>query len=475
MYNPSLIKTSMYTRKENKMSFNVVGWILNPYVLMFVAVFTGLLFGKVKFGKFNFGVSGALFTGLLLGWVTLGYAKSIPEGSEEAFKIASKFIKAQVVQKEFFLIFLILFVAAVGLLAAKDMPIVLKKYGVKFVILGVIITFVGAAATYGMTFVFSGANPYQVSGVYTGALTSSPGLAAAVETAEEHSTRMVGLYPTLPNEEKAEMIARLTEHEGLTPENTPEFSEEQKIDYINNAKAGIGVGHAIGYPFGVLIVIIAVNFFPKIFGIDVAEEHAAFRREMDAAKDGVKVKEIKEVSFDLIAFSLACFFGYTIGKIQISMGPLGNFSLGSTGGVLIGSLILGYVGKIGFITFRMDSKILGYIRQLSLAFFLAIVGLRYGFKVFDAIVNGGVNLAIVSLVVGIVAMMVGFFIGRNLMGINWIMLSGAICGGMTSTPGLGAAIDAVDSDDPAAGYGATYPFALLGMVIFTIILHNLPM
>lgn len=46
---------------------------------------------------------------------------------------------------------------------------------------------------------------------------------------------------------------------------------------------------------------------------------------------------------------------------------------------------------------------------------------------------------------------------------------------MTSTPGLGAAVDALDSDDPAAGYGATYPFALLTKVILVIVLHKLPM
>jgi putative transport protein len=123
----------------------------------------------------------------------------------------------------------------------------------------------------------------------------------------------------------------------------------------------------------------------------------------------------------------------------------------------------------------MNSKVLGVVRQLALAFFLAIVGLRYGYKVFAAISGDGWMLAVVSLVVGVVAMMIGFVLGRYVFKINWIMLSGAICGGMTSTPGLGAAIDAVDSDDPAAGYGATYPFALLGMVIFTIILHKLPM
>jgi putative transport protein len=123
----------------------------------------------------------------------------------------------------------------------------------------------------------------------------------------------------------------------------------------------------------------------------------------------------------------------------------------------------------------MNSKILGIVRQLSLAFFLAIVGLRYGFGVFDALVNNGLILAAVSLVVGLIAMMIGFFIGKYIFNINWIMLSGALCGGMTSTPGLGAAVDAIGTDDPAAGYGATYPFALIGMVLFTIILHGLPM
>lgn len=456
------------------MAFDVIGWLLDPYILMFVAVFSGLLFGKIKFAKFNFGVSGALFTGLLLGWLALGYANRIEEGAA-GFKSAQTLIKVGVIPKEFFNIFLILFVAAVGLLAAKDMAAVLKKYGMKFIVLGIIITAVGAAANYGLTFVRPGVNPYEVSGVYTGALTSSPGLAAAIETATAHSTEAVAEYASLSDAEKDKMLSRLTGAEGLTSADVPELSDEQKAQYIKDAQAGIGVGHAIGYPFGVLIVIIAMNFFPKIFNINIEDEYVIFRREMAEAKGDSGGREIPEVQFDLIAFSVACFLGYTLGLVKIHMGFLGDFSLGSTGGVLIGSLILGYVGKIGPLNFRMNSKVLGVVRQLSLAFFLGIVGLRYGFKVFDAVLGGGWWLAVVSLVVGTVAMMVGFIIGKYVFKINWIMLSGAICGGMTSTPGLGAAIDALDSDDPAAGYGATYPFALLGMVIFTIILHKLPM
>ncbi|MCT4605461.1 MAG: hypothetical protein N4A64_05020 [Marinisporobacter sp.] len=460
------------------MKFDVVAWITNPFVLIFVAVFTGMLFGKIKFGKFNFGVSGTLFSGLLIGWWVLKYAKGF--GEEDAgFKAASKLIKSGVIDKNFFFLFLILFVAAVGLLAAKDMGAVLKKYGAKFVILGFLITCLGATATYGMTLLSPAlglsSNPYEISGVYTGALTSSPGLAADIETAKGHATHKAEIYDAMTDAEKAKILYVLDSEGGLTPENTPILSDEQKEQLVKNAEAGIGVGHAIGYPFGVLIVIIAVNFFPKIFGMDVEKEQKIFREEMTAAKVAAGGKEIQETSFDLIAFAVACFFGYTIGKIKIVLPYLGDFSLGSTGGVLVGSLILGHIGKIGFINFRMNNKILGVVRQLSLAFFLAIVGLRYGFKVFDALLGAGWYLAVVSLVVGVVAMTIGFFVGRYMLGINWIMLSGAICGGMTSTPGLGAAVDAIGSDDLAAGYGATYPFALLGMVIFTIILHNLPM
>ncbi|QZY54718.1 hypothetical protein [Crassaminicella profunda] len=457
------------------MKFDLVAWITNPFILMFIAVFTGLVFGKIKFGKFNFGISGTLFSGLLIGWWVLGYAKGFNEG-EVGYKSAQKLINSGVVGKDFFILFLVLFVAAVGLLAAKDMGTVLRRYGAKFVLLGFLITFLGAAATYGMTVISNEANPYEVSGVYTGALTSSPGLAAAIETAKGHSTDWVEKYETLSNKEKVRFLKLLDETGTLTPENTPNLTEEQKTQFVRNAEAGIGVGHAIGYPFGVIIVIIAVNFFPRIFGIDANKELKELRDEMSQARrEAAATTEIEETSFDLMAFSVACFLGYTIGKIKIFLGPLGYFSLGSTGGVLIGSLILGYIGKIGFMNFRMNNKILGVIRQLALAFFLAIVGLRYGFKVFDALLGTGWYLAIVGLVVGAVAMILGFFIGRYIFKINWIMLSGAICGGMTSTPGLGAAIDAVGCDDPAAGYGATYPFALLGMVIFTIILHNMPM
>ena len=300
----------------------------------------------------------------LLGWVAFKYASGIPENGG-AYESAQSLLDCGVIPSEFFDIFLILFVAAVGLLAAKDMGVVLRKYGAKFVILGLIITFSSAATTYIATWFSKDANTYEVSGVYTGALTSSPGLAAAIETARGHATDKTVHYETMTDEEKVKFLQMAGVDEKDIPKdvNTFKLTDEIKQQFITNAEASIGAGHAIGYPFGVFIVILAVNFFPSIFKIDVAKERLQYRKELEEAKKASKGKEIPETKFDMIGFTIACIFGYLIGNINIYLPFIGYFSLGSTGGVLIGSLIVGYIGKIGKISFRMDGKILGIIRM----------------------------------------------------------------------------------------------------------------
>jgi len=325
---------------------------------------------------------------------------------------------------------------------------------------------------YSMTFILPGLNSYEVAGVYIGALTSSPDLAAALESAREHAIQVVEDYDSLTESKKRKILNLLNESQKVDAIDS--LNVDQKGQYINSAEAGIGIGHSVGYPFGVLIVIFAVNAIPLLFKINIEKERKIFVKEISETRRNPSINyKHANVYFDLTAFIVACLLGYTLGKLKFYLGPLGNIGLGSTGGVLSTSLILGHMGHIGFLCFRMDHKILGVIREISLAFFLAIVGLRYGFYAFNALSGSGVYLVVTALVVGFLAITFGYLVGRYVFKINWILLSGALCGGMTSTPGLGAAIVAVGSDEPAAGYGAIYPFALLGMVIFSILLHNL--
>ncbi len=459
------------------MKFNIIGTVTNPFVLIFFTASLGLLLGRIRFVKFNIGTSGTLFAGLIIGWGIHEFSARIVEKGQEAagYAAASKLIHDGVVTTFLFDFSLILFVAAVGLLAAKDMLAVLKKYGGKFIILGILITFVGALGTYGATYLIDDANPYEIAGVYTGALTSSPGLGAALESVKSQAIDYADNYDSYPANVKKDILRMIDPSGELSPENTTTLTREQRETYIINAEAGVGVGHAIGYPFGVLIVIFAVNFFAGIFRIDVEDEKKKFAAEMDEIRKSEKGKQIAQTPFSMVAFTLTCLIGYLVGSIEIYLGPIGFFNLGATGGVLIMGLVLGYIGKIGPVSFRIDPKALNIIRDIGLSLFLSIVGLKYGFRAFDALLESGIALALTSVVVGSLAILAGFFVGRYVFKLNWIMLVGTICGGMTSTPGLGAAVDAIGSDDPAAGYGATYPFALLGVIIFSILLHKVPL
>ena len=418
------------------MKFDLISFLTNPFVPMFLATVTGLLLGKIKIGKFSFGQSGGLFTGIFIGWLLYSkycvkfmldpnnLSKGLIKGAP---KYAVEYLANGVVSSSFFTFTLILFIAAVGLLAAKDLAKVVRKYGARFIVLGAIITGTGALMVYLATLVFHGQNHFALAGVYTGALTSSPGLAAALEA-------------------------------------TAKYGKE--------AQAQVGLGHAIGYAPGVLMIIVVMNFFPVIFRIDLEKEKERFKLEMGTYdKKEVKEKNIKEVGMDVVSFITVCLVGYFVGSINIYLPFVKWFSLGATGGVLIMSLVLGHIGKIGPLTFRMNTGVLSAIRDISLSLFLAIVGLEYGYQTISALGGSGATLALISFGAGLIAMTVGYLVGRYIFKMNWIILAGAMCGGATSTPGLGAAIDSTKTDEVAAGYGATYPFALLCKVIFVIILH----
>ena len=121
----------------------------------------------------------------------------------------------------------------------------------------------------------------------------------------------------------------------------------------------------------------------------------------------------------------------------------------------------------------MDSKALGIMYQMGLTFFMAVVGLRYGYDVVTSLMGSGLALAVAAIFVEMTAVLVSFFIGRKLFGLNWIILSGAIAGGCTSAPGLGAAISSIGSEEPTAGYGAAQPFAILANVLLATIFFNI--
>ena len=65
----------------------------------------------------------------------------------------------------------------------------------------------------------------------------------------------------------------------------------------------------------------------------------------------------------------------------------------------------------------------------------------------------------------ILPMFVGYFFAAKVLKLSVLNNLGSICGGMTSTPALGTLIRVAGTDDVASAYAATYPVALVMVVL----------
>ena len=65
----------------------------------------------------------------------------------------------------------------------------------------------------------------------------------------------------------------------------------------------------------------------------------------------------------------------------------------------------------------------------------------------------------------LVPMFVGYLFASKVLKLSVFNNLGSICGGMTSTPALGTLIRVAGSDDVASAYAATYPVALVMVVL----------
>lgn len=170
--------------------------------------------------------------------------------------------------------------------------------------------------------------------------------------------------------------------------------------------------------------------------------------------------------FGFAAFAFIVIVGVFLGAIRIPLTPNGlsgiTFSLTITGGVLISGLVFSYFGHIGPISLAVKKQVLELFREFGLVMFLVGTGIPAGsnfISYFRPV------YFLFGVVITIMPMAAGYFPGRKLMKLPVLSCLGAITGGMTSTPALGTLIRTTGSDEGAASYASTYPFALLCVVL----------
>lgn len=314
---------------------------------------------------------------------------------------------------------LILFVTSVGLIAGPNFFRNFKINAKSYILLGVVIILAGALTCFAAVKLLGVASDVS-AGLLAGALTSTPGLGAAKEA----------------------------------------------VDVAGNASAG----YSIAYIFGVVGVVLFVQIVPKLLKVDMDAERAKFTAASDVKLSNQNKKLLELDSMGFCALAITIVLGIFLAKLKI-----GNFSLGTSGGPLIMGLMIGHFGKVGPVSLTVQKSVLKSVRELGLVLFLLGAGVEGGAGFIDCLAeNGGIKLFLVGAVITLVPMLVGYFFARVVLKLDILNTLGSICGGMTSTPALGSLIRVAGTDDVASAYAATYPFALVCVVLACQLIGMLP-
>ncbi len=372
----------------------------------------GYLLGRITIKGVNLGTGGVFIVALIYGvFFYEPLAEQLSLGGIGPLSYAGNALK--IVEN----LGLILFVTSVGFIAGPKFFGNLKKNFKSYIMIGLIIIGAGALSCIGCIGIDKLLNPDRPSeniaamlvGLLSGSLTSTPAFSAAKDTVD----------------------ASL---EGL-----------------------VSVGHGIAYLFGVIGVVLFVQLIPKFCKANMDEERAKITSVSLVDEKKYDGKLIHMDEFGFMPFALAAVIGIFIGSLK-----LGNFSLTTTGGCLLASLVFGHFSRVGKISIMPNATTLKVFRELGLMLFLIGAGIAGGaefVKHFEAI------YFVYGVIMTVIPMFVGFFFAKFVLKLPLLNNLGSITGGMTSTPALGTLVNVSGTEDVASAYAATYPFSLIAVVI----------
>jgi putative transport protein len=148
--------------------------------------------------------------------------------------------------------------------------------------------------------------------------------------------------------------------------------------------------------------------------------------------------------------------------------------LGTSGGVLVMGLILGYLRSTYPVFGKLPAAAGWLLETLGLNAFIAIVGLGAGLSFISGLKTFGLPLLISGVVAVLVPHTLTLLIGKRFFpGINRGVLVGVCCGSGTNTPALLATQGAAQSKVPVLGYAVPYAIGNVLLIAWGPVLVNL--
>ena len=194
--------------------------------------------------------------------------------------------------------------------------------------------------------------------------------------------------------------------------------------------------------------------------------------DLDRAANAVgnSLKELSATHF--IPFFIGIVLGIALGTMPIAFPGLPQpVRLGLAGGPLIAALVLGRIGRIGPHVWHMPANTNLAFREFGIALFFAAVGLSAGTKFFQvAFSSTGIYWLLAGLSVTVLPLLLTGIIGRTILKLNFIDLSGLLAGSMTDPPALAFACNIAGSEAPTVSYATVYPLTTLLRILAAQIL-----
>ena len=393
---------------------------------VFAIIAIGFALGRITIKGISLGDAGVFIVALVYGCLFYDKIKAaLPGYDVNALKIVEN-------------LGLILFVTSVGFIAGPKFFGNLKRNFKSYVMMGLVIILSGGLSALLCVFIGKQVGGLEgkelvsmVVGLLSGSLTSTPAFSAAKQT-----------VATMENAEVLESL--------------------------------VTVGHGISYIVGVIGVVLFVQIVPKLMKANMETERALLTKGEEVVKKAPVLNLMHLDHLGFAAFALAACAGAFVGNIKVPLSSAGlsgtTFSLTVTGGCLLMGLVFGHFGRIGKLSIMPEAKTLSIFKELGLILFLVGAGIAGGAKFvqyFEVIYFG------YGIIMTVIPMIIGFFFAKYVLKLSLLNNLGSLTGGMTSTPALGTLINVAGTEDVAAAYAATYPVALIAIVLvsqFLIIL-----
>lgn len=185
---------------------------------------------------------------------------------------------------------------------------------------------------------------------------------------------------------------------------------------------------------------------------------------------GDSVKDLNQTQ--VVSIFIGIVLGIVVGSIPFSLpGVPVPIKLGLAGGPLLVAIFLSHTGRIGPFVWHMPQNANILLREMGIVLFLACVGLKAGGDFVGILLEGdGFYWMGWGALITLAPLLIGAFIGRKILKLNYLTLSGLMAGSMTDPPALAFASAATATEAPAISYSTVYPLTMLLRVVSVQIL-----